>query len=262
MAELQSHHTRIDYRDRGRGEPALLFLPGWCGSRAVFDRVIDLLAPSHRTLSLDWPGHGASELPREDFGAARLVDDALAVIEATGSHDVVPVALAHAGWVAIELRRRLAARIPELVLLDWIVAAPPPPFVAALRDIQQPALWRGIRDQLFTLWLHGSEQSELVDYVRRDMGSYPAEMWARSGREIGAAYVRESSPLAALAKLVPAVPTLHVCAQPDDPASLQRQQAFAEEHSWFRVHMLQATSHFLTIEAPQDVAQAITAFVA
>jgi hypothetical protein len=41
------------------------------------------------------------------------------VIEASQAQHVVPVALSHAGWVAIELRRRLGALIPKLVLLDW-----------------------------------------------------------------------------------------------------------------------------------------------
>jgi len=31
---------------------------------------------------------------------------------------VVPVGLAHAGWIALALRERLGARVPALVLLD------------------------------------------------------------------------------------------------------------------------------------------------
>ena len=38
-----------------------------------------------------------------------MVADALAVIEAAGIEQVVPVAASHSGWVAIELRRRLGA---------------------------------------------------------------------------------------------------------------------------------------------------------
>ena len=40
---------------------------------------------------------------------------------ASGADRIVPVALAHAGWVAIELRRRLGKKIPAIVLVDWIV---------------------------------------------------------------------------------------------------------------------------------------------
>jgi hypothetical protein len=38
-----------------------------------------------------------------DFGLPDLVEDALAVVVASGAPTVVPVAVSHAGWVAIEL---------------------------------------------------------------------------------------------------------------------------------------------------------------
>ena len=36
MAQATSNGVRITYDDAGRGEPALLFLPGWCANRTVF----------------------------------------------------------------------------------------------------------------------------------------------------------------------------------------------------------------------------------
>src|SRR5919205_1817422 len=107
MAEVDVQGLRISYDDRGQGEPALLFMPGWCGSRSVFDTLVPRCSAHCRTLAIDWRGHGRSESSPGDFGLGDLVDDALAVIEASGTQSVVPVALAHAGWVAIELRRRL-----------------------------------------------------------------------------------------------------------------------------------------------------------
>ncbi|MEM2652351.1 MAG: hypothetical protein QXU87_09785, partial [Candidatus Caldarchaeum sp.] len=65
--------------------------------------------------------------PKSDFGFEGLVSDALAVIKASGSQQVIPVALAHSGWVAIDLRRRLGTQIQKLVLIDWIVLEAPWP---------------------------------------------------------------------------------------------------------------------------------------
>lgn len=112
-------------------------MPRWCGSRKVFDELTGRCAGQRRTLAIDWRGHGQSEQLAEDFGFSELIDDALAVIEASHAEEVVPVALSHAGWVAIELRRRLGDRIPKLVLLDWIVLEAPPPFLGALRLLQE-----------------------------------------------------------------------------------------------------------------------------
>ena len=74
MADVVSTGTRITYDDYGRGEPALLFMPGWCASRLVFDRLTSLCSEKHHTLALDWRGHGRSGSPTEDFGADALVE--------------------------------------------------------------------------------------------------------------------------------------------------------------------------------------------
>src|SRR5690242_17983577 len=122
MAEARSDDLRIRYDDSGTGEPALLCLAGWCASRKAFDELGRRLADRRRVLALDRRGHGDSDAARGDFGAKEQLGDALAVIAASGARQIVPVATAHAGWIAIELRRRLGPeRVPKLVLIDWIV---------------------------------------------------------------------------------------------------------------------------------------------
>ena len=262
MPEVQSHGIRISYDDHGQGEPALLFMPGWCGSRRVFDQLAPRCAIRRRTLALDWRGHGQSERSTDDFGASDLANDALAVIEASQAEQIVPVALSHAGWVAIELRRRLGPRIPKLVLLDWIVLEAPLAFLGALQSLQDPAQWQQTREQLFSMWLQGLDIPELTHYVREDMGSYPFEIWARAGREISGAYAKAGSPLQALATLEPPVPVLHLYAQPEDPGYLAAQQSFRAANPWFQVSKLEARSHFPMHEVPDEMAMAIERFVA
>lgn len=261
MHTARSGGLRLCYEDLGAGEPALLFLPGWCSSRAMLGELGSRLAPRHRVLSMDWRGHGGSESAEADFGASELVADALAVIAASGARHIVPIAAAHAGWVAIELRRRLGDRIPKLVLVDWIVTDPPPPFLAALAAMQDPAKALAVRDGLFTMWTEGVAHPEVLRFVREDMGGYPAVMWSRAGREIAAAYAREGSPLKALAALSPPLPVLHLYAQPADPAYLAAQESFSAEHRWFSVRRLDARSHFPTIEVPEAMRDAIERFV-
>lgn len=262
MHRARSGNLNISYGDSGAGEPALLFLPGWCAGRSGFSELASRLAPRHRVLTMDWRGHSESASSEADFGAAELVDDALAVIAASGARSIVPVAMSHAGWVAIELRRRLGERVPKLVLVDWIVGDPPPPFLGALAAMQDPAQALQVRDQLFAMWTHDVVHPGVLRYVREDMASYPATMWARAGREIAAAYSREGNPLKALAALAPTLPVLHLYAQPADPAYLAAQEAFAAEHPWFAVHRLDARSHFPTIEVAGQMQGVIERFVA
>ena len=96
MPEACSNGVRISYDDRGRGGPALLFLPGWCSSREVFaDLLPRLSATRRRVLALDWRGHGGSEAATAPFGADELVEDVMVVIEVSGVCSVVSAALFH-----------------------------------------------------------------------------------------------------------------------------------------------------------------------
>jgi pimeloyl-ACP methyl ester carboxylesterase len=242
------------YDDHGDGDVTLLFLPGWCGPRTYFGALVDRLSAQHRTLAIDWRGHGESKPANGDFGVAELVDDAISIIQESGARRVVPVAAAHAGWVAIELRRRLDADlVPGIVFLDWMVLGAPEPFLGALGAMAGRATTRAAVDGLAAVWLVDVEIPALSTYVA-SMVESDDEMWARAAREIAGQFARNGVPLENVAKLDPAPPTLHLYAQPSAPAFLAAQQAFAAEHSWFQVEKLDAASHFPIFEVPDAIA--------
>ncbi|HTO88636.1 MAG TPA: alpha/beta hydrolase [Thermoanaerobaculia bacterium] len=262
MPEAVSQGVRIRYDVAGEGEPALLFLPGWCDNRSQFHKLAPLCAQKHRILSPDWRGHGQSEASSTDFGYRELLTDTAAVVEASGAHRVVPVTMAHGGWVGIGLRRRFGPRrIPRLVFLDWIVFDPPLHFLKALSSLQDPEHWKSTRAQLFSLWLLEAGRP-ITDYVHRTLGDYSFGMWARAGREIAAAYAREGNPLNALAALDPPTPSLHLYALPKDEAYRSAQEAFTQTHPWFQSRRLDGKTHFPPLETPEAVAAAIEEFLA
>lgn len=197
--------VRIAFDDVGDGEPALVFLPGWCANRTAFRGLLEPAGRHRRALALDWRGHGGSERLASDYTTGDLVDDAIAVIEASGTETVVPVGLSHGGWVAVELRRRLGA-------------------------------------------------------ARRPRDDLPGLDVPRTAREIGARFAAEGSPAAALERLDPPCPTLHVYAQPRDAEVLAPQEAYARAHPWFRVHRLDATTHFPMFEIPEELTGIIEDF--
>ena len=211
-------------------------------------------------MALDWRGHGESKPAEGDFGTSELVDDALAVIAASGAEQVVPISVAHAGWVAIELRRRLGAQVPGLVFIDWMVLGPPPPFLGALAGMAEPSTTRSVVDQVTAMWLAGTDLPDLATYVA-SMAAAPDEMWARGAREIADAFARFGAPVEAVAALAPAPSTLHLFAQPQDPAYLEAQHRFAADHPWFAAERLEAKSHFPMFEVPDTIARWIEDFV-
>ena len=262
MSQAIAKGTQIYYEEMGQGEPALLLMPAWCQSHSVHRHLLPKSAAHRRTLTLDWRGHGQSESPASDYTAKDLVEDAIAVIEASGAQQVIPVSVSHSGWVAVELRRRLGERIPKLVHTDWVVLPPPPPYMELVYALSTPEGWQHARDTLFSIWLEGVDNPELISFVRDEMGSYSAETWMRSGREIGLGYETGGYPLQALTTLNPPVPVLHIYSQPPDPEYLAAQQSFATTNPWFSVHKLEAHSHFPTLEEPNEIAAIIEKFVA
>lgn len=120
---------------------------------------------------VDWPGHGDSGLPAQDFGEVELVEAAKEIIGRSNTRYVVPVAAAHSDWVAIELRRQLGEMIPEVVLLDWLVLDPPPGFMRALKGLQTREHWQEVRDGLFREWLSENPNEKIAHYVQKEMGS-------------------------------------------------------------------------------------------
>ena len=218
------------------------------------------LCEARRCLTLDWRGHGESEQPVLDFGAAELVEDALAVVRAGSAECVVPVALAHSGWVAVELRRKLGDRVPKIVLLDWLITDAPKPFFEALSGMQSENHWRATVDGIFEQWLHSTNIEKPMRFVKIEMGAYGFEMWSRAAREIVTAYAIWGRPLDALAQLDPPIPVLHLHGRSTPPSFSEAQQEFARTHTWFRAYELDAQSHFPMFEAPGDMARLIVEF--
>ena len=118
----------------------------------------------------------ASPQQPPEISESGLVENAMAVIQESGIQQVVPVALTHSGWVAIELRRRLGERVPGIVFVDWLVLDPPPPFAAALGALQDAAKWQATRDALFSRWLEGVGNTKVTRLVQEVMGSYHFDM--------------------------------------------------------------------------------------
>lgn len=186
----------------------------------------------------------------------------MAVVDNSGAHVVVPVTAAHAGWIAIELRRRLGPeRVPRLVFLDWMVLGAPTPFLDALAAMASPHATRTVVDQIAAMWVAGLDLPALSSYVA-SMTAYPDDMWTRAAREIAGAFEQFGAPLEAVAALDPPPPTLHLYAQPSDPAYLDAQRGYAGDHPWFEAEHLDAASHFPTFEVPDAIVGHLDRFVA
>lgn len=261
MSHTTVPHIPVSFDDAGHGEPALVYLTGWCSTRTSYTPMVQRTARHRRSIAIDWRGHGTSLPADGDFGWPQLADDVLAVLAACGVDRFVPVANAHAGWVARDLAERVPRRVAGIVLLNWLVLGAPPPFVAGLTALADPATTRRAADGLTTSWLAGHEDVPGLPEQIAAMRRHGDQMWARAGREIAAAYAAHPSPLQAFAALPAPPPVRHLYAEPKDPAFLAAQQDFARTHPWFTVRRLDgAHTHFPMLEQPAELATDVTAF--
>jgi pimeloyl-ACP methyl ester carboxylesterase len=112
--------VRIDYEARGPGEPAIVFIHCWCGSRAFWKGQIDLFADERKVVAFDLPGHGTSGRDRKEWSVAGLGADVQAVVEALGLKEVILVGHSMGGPVALDVARRLPGRVRGIVAVDTL----------------------------------------------------------------------------------------------------------------------------------------------
>jgi pimeloyl-ACP methyl ester carboxylesterase len=87
--------TRVGYQVFGTGEPTILLMPTWCIVHSrIWKMQIPYLARHHRVVTFDGPGNGRADRPSGPtaYTAARHVDLALAVLDATGTERAIAVA--------------------------------------------------------------------------------------------------------------------------------------------------------------------------
>ncbi|MUG99426.1 alpha/beta fold hydrolase [Scytonema sp. UIC 10036] len=266
--DRQTEKLKLAFDDIGTGEPTLLLLPGWCSDRGILASLAERLSEKQRVINVDLLGHNESDQPMEDFASEDIIREALKLVDSLGINELVTVSIAHAGWIAVELRRRLVHRISKMVFLEWIIIEPPQIFFEILEKMQKPDEWQDARDELFAAWSLGD--ANLAKPFYEFMSNYNFNMWSRAGREISKSYKEFGSALSILQRLNPPPNLLslyspaqatNLYAQDDDSSYFDTQQRFARNHSWFHFRRLGSKSHLPSVEVTQEVAEVIENFI-
>jgi pimeloyl-ACP methyl ester carboxylesterase len=109
---------RLYYERAGRGEPELLFVPGWCCDHTAFQPQFDHFARTHAVTALDLRGVGQSDGPNDGYAIPELADDVAAFCTAVGIEKPVVVGHSLGGMIAVDLAARYPSLPAALVLVD------------------------------------------------------------------------------------------------------------------------------------------------
>lgn len=117
----------LTYQEKGSG-PALLMLPGWSQSAALFKHQLDGLSDRYRCIAIDMRGHGESSKPPYGYRMGRLGKDLHDIIQALDLHDFH--LMGHSMgcsviWSYLDMFG--ADGIAKLILIDepaWVMSTP------------------------------------------------------------------------------------------------------------------------------------------
>src|SRR5687767_6013357 len=110
----------IHYEVKGKGEPALVFIP--CGScdRTVWENQVPVFAKKHRVVTIDLPGHGESGKERTNWSIESYGEDVKRVVTKLGLKRVVLIGSSMGGPVALEAARLMPDRVIGIVPVDTL----------------------------------------------------------------------------------------------------------------------------------------------
>lgn len=110
--------TQISYSVHGAGEPTLVFVHGWSCDTRYWRNQIDIFSQNHKIVLIDLAGHGHSGINREDYTMEAFGEDVKAVVEATGSKNVILIGHSMGGAVIAQAALLLPMRVKGLIGVD------------------------------------------------------------------------------------------------------------------------------------------------
>ena len=58
--------VEIAYEVKGYGEPALVFVHGWCWDKSIWENQVKVFSAKYKVITIDLAGHGESGSNRKD----------------------------------------------------------------------------------------------------------------------------------------------------------------------------------------------------
>jgi pimeloyl-ACP methyl ester carboxylesterase len=115
---LSADGVDIAYDVTGAGDPALVFVHGWCGRRRLWDEQVEAFSSDHQVVRIDLAGHGDSGLGRDRWTVSAFADDVVSVVDALDPDRVILIGHSLGGSVIVPAAIRLGRRVVGVVGID------------------------------------------------------------------------------------------------------------------------------------------------
>jgi pimeloyl-ACP methyl ester carboxylesterase len=244
--------VRIHYEADGSGEPAIVFVHGWCCDRTYWREQIAPFAARGRVVAVDLAGHGESGRGRSTWTMRAFGRDVAAVVTHLDLRDVILIGHSMGGDVVVDAALEMADRVRGLVWIDSYDSLDEPRtpesierFLAPFRDNFADAMRAFVR----TVFLSGTDP-ELLEWVSADMAAAPPDIALDAARHS----LGNGAVLPGLLRHVHVpVAALNTGWLPPDVEALARHGVVAS--------VLPGLGHFPMLEAPADFNAALATVV-
>jgi pimeloyl-ACP methyl ester carboxylesterase len=244
--------VNLRYLDTGSGDPALVFIHGWCCDQSAWGDQIEAFAPEHRIIAVDLRGHGDSDKPDQDYDIAGFADDMAWLIREIGLDRPVLIGHSMGGVTTLNLLRKHPDIARAAVFVDaGIIPLPEeirPLIGQTIEALKSPA-YREVAQNVVKQFLF-REQSppELREEVAASMATAPQRLMHTA---LASTLSEENYPPGP----VP-VPSLFVRA-----ATLQAtEEQIKERYPGLEVVSVDA-AHFIQLEKPAELNAIIARFL-
>jgi pimeloyl-ACP methyl ester carboxylesterase len=243
---------QLSYDAAGEGDPALLFLHGWCGDRSFFAPQFDYFSGTHRVVSADLPGHGASPVPGE-YSIEAFAGETAELSRELGLGPSVVFGHSIGAMVALSLAQQNVELVDAVALID------PPPLskevwkgfaaqlISSFEGPDGPAGRRQFVEQMFLPTDDSVRRAEII----RTMTAVPNDIAIPLVRAIAA-----FDAMAALRECDVPVLTISSAVPTNDATSL------LEADPSMTLGQTVGAGHFLQLEVPEQVNPMIERFLA
>ena len=149
MPYVETSAGQVYYAERGSGTPIVLLHANTHDHRD-FDQVAEVLSATHRTIAVDWPGHGRSDPAQGRYASAMGFADVLAeIVDRLDLAQVVLIGNSVGGYAAARLALDQPDRVAGLVLVNTGGFIEQNPISSAIcRLLGRPAITRRLLPRL------------------------------------------------------------------------------------------------------------------
>ena len=138
--------VRLSYLESGSGDPALLFIHGWCCDATHWRKQLAALDGDHRVLALDLRGHGESAKPDQDYTIDEFAEDMGWLCQELALERPVIVGHSMGGVIALNMVRRWPQLARAVVFVDAGITPFPKQFRPMVDSMIEALKSPGYRD--------------------------------------------------------------------------------------------------------------------